>query len=194
MTSIISRSITYLNQLTQLEQEVARLDHELADIAEQTLYRAPMKVLMAFHGISLITALTIVFELGDINRFANPQALMSYLGLNPSEYSSGGSTRRGGITKTGNVHVRNALVSCAWKYTKPPRYSKALRERQESVSSEVVSMSWKAQIRLYKRFKNLSQSKKRCVANVAIARELVGFIWAALQIEHPLVTTSCMDA
>ena len=184
---------TYLNQLTQLEQEVERLEHELAKIAEQERYATQVKVLMAFRGISLITALTILFELGDLRRFPHPRDLMSFLGLVPSEHSSGGCTKRGGITKTGNVHVRKALVSCAWKYMKQPRCSPTLRKRQESVSGEVVSLSWKVQTRLYKRSKKLLQSKKRCVANVAIARELVGFIWAALHIENPLVTTRSKD-
>jgi len=135
---------TYLNQLTQLEQEVERLEHELAKIAEQERYAIPVKVLMAFRGISLITALTILFELGDLRRFPHPHDLISSLGLVPIEHSSGGSTKRGGITKTGNVHVRKVLVSCAWKYMKQPRCSPTLHKRQESVSGEVVSLSWKA--------------------------------------------------
>lgn len=179
---------TYLYQLDQLEQEVRRLEVDLAAVANEARYEAPIKVLMAFRGIGLVSALTLIFELGDIRRFAHPRQLMAYLGLVPSEHSSGNRTKRGGITKTGNVHVRNAVISAAWKYTRPPRCSQALKERQQAVSAEVVGVTWKAQRRLYKRFNKLCQTKPRCVANTALARELVGFLWAALHLENPLIT------
>ena len=109
--------------------------------------------------------------------------------LVPSEHSSGNRTNRGSITKTGNVHVRKAIIRAAWKYTRSPRCSRQLKERQQVVSAEVIAVAWKAQHRLYKRFHRLAQTKPRCVANTAIARELVGFLWAALQLENPLSTT-----
>ena len=136
---------------------------------------------MAFRGIGLVTAMTLACELGDIRRFAHPRQLMAYLGLVPSEYSSGDHAQRGSITKTGNTHVRKALVSTGWKYAAAPRCSKALAERQKHVSAEVVTLAWKSQCRLYKRFRKLSQTKARCVANTAVARELVGFLWEALR-------------
>ena len=178
---------TYLHQLEQLEQEVCRIEVDLAEVANR--HQAPVQVLMAFRGIGLVTALTLVFELGDIRRFAHPRQLMAYLGLVPSEHSSGSRTKRGGITKTGNVHVRNVVISAAWKYARPPRCSRGLKERQQVVSAEVAAIAWKAQHRLYKRFHKLCQTKSRCVANTAVARELVGFLWAALRLENPLVTT-----
>ena len=179
---------TYLYQLEQLEQEVCRLEADLAEIANEARYEAPVKVLMAFRGIGLVSALTVIFELGDIRRFAHPRQLMAYLGLVPSEHSSGDRTKRGGITKTGNVHVRKAVITAAWKYTSPPRCSRVLKERQRAVSAEVVGVTWKAQRRLYKRFNKLCQTKPRCVANTALARELVGFLWAALHLDNPLIT------
>ena len=179
---------TYLYQLEQLEQEVCRLEADLAEIANETRYEAPVKVLMAFRGIGLVSALTLMFELGDIRRFAHPRQLMAYLGLVPSEHSSGDRTKRGSITKTGNVHVRKAVITAAWKYTSSPRCSRVLKKRQRAVSAEVVGVTWKAQRRLYKRFHKLCQTKPRCVANTALARELVGFLWAALHLENPLIT------
>ena len=174
----------YLYQLDQLEQEVRRIEADLAALASE----APVKVLMAFRGIGLVSASTLIFELGDIRRFAHPRQLMAYLGLVPSEHSSGNRTKRGGITKTGNGHVRKTVISAAWKYTSPPRCSRVLKERQQAVSAEVVGITWKAQRRLYKRFHKLRQTKPPCVANTALARELVGFLWAALHLDNPLIT------
>jgi len=176
---------TYLHQLDQLEQEMLRIEEDLSEQVEEGPYAATIKVLLAFRGIGLVTALTFALELGDLRRFANPRQLMAYLGLVPSEHSSGSHTQRGGVTKTGNTHVRKALVSAAWKYTHPPRSSRVLQQRQQAVKAEVITLSWKAQQRLYKRFHHLSQTKSRCIANVAIARELVGFLWGALHIENP---------
>lgn len=177
---------TYLHQLDQLEQEVLRIQENLSEQVEQSPYGAQAKVFLAFRGIGLVTALTFVLELGDFRRFANPRQLMAYLGLVPSEHSSGSHTQRGGITKTGNTYVRKALVSAVWKYAQPPRSSRVLQERQQAVSAQVIALSWKAQQRLYKRFRHLSQTKSRCVANTAVARELAGFLWGALHLENPL--------
>ena len=177
---------TYLHQLDQLEQEVLRIQETLSEQVEQGPYGDRVKVFLAFRGIGLVTALTFVLELGDLRRFSTPRQLMAYLGLIPSEHSSGAHTQRGGLTKTGNTHVRKALVSAAWKYAQPPRSSRVLQERQQAVSAEVTALSWKAQQRLYKRFRHLSQTKSRCVANIAVARELAGFLWGALHLENPL--------
>ena len=177
-------------QLTQLEQQVLQLETKLAEMVDTDLYRTQVRTLMAFRGISLVTAFTLVAELGDLRRFAHPRQLMGYLGLVPSEHSSGEHTRRGGITKTGNGHVRKALVSVAWKYAYPPRCSATLRERQSIVSAEVVAIAQKAQNRLYKRFRTLAETKSRCTANTAVARELVGFLWQALHLKNPLIQTT----
>ena len=110
----------YLHNLEYQEMGIRNLEDQLAEAARQESLRPAVQVLMAFRGIGLITALTVICELGDIRRFSHPRQLMAYLGLVPSEYSSGNRTRRGAITKTGNTQVRTALVSAAWKYTAPP--------------------------------------------------------------------------
>ncbi len=121
--------------------------------------------------------------LGTGRRFANARQLTAYLDLVPREHSSGAHTQRGGITKTGTTHVRKALGSAAWNYAHPPRSSRVLQQRQQAVSAEIIAMSWKAQQHLYKRFRHLSQTKSRCVANTAVAQELG--IWGALRVETP---------
>ncbi len=124
----------------------------------------------------------LVCEIGDFRRFESPTALMAYLGLVPSQHSSGNTIRTGSITKTGNTHARKVLVSAAWKYIYVPRISVALQERQKHCSAKVIAITQKAQTRLYKRYNALSKRKPPKVAVVAIARELVGFLWEALQL------------
>ena len=123
----------------------------------------------------------LVCEIGDFRRFEKPAALMAYLGLVPSQRSSGNTIRSGSITKTGNTHVRKVLVSAAWKYVNPPRVSIALRERQKHCSARTVAISQRAQKRLHKRYHALAKRKPPKVAVVALARELVGFLWEAMQ-------------
>ncbi len=135
--------------------------------------------LMALRGCRLITAMTVVAEPGDITRFDSPRQLMKYPGLVPSESSSGPRTHRGGITKTGNGHVRRVLVEAAWCYRFPARKTAALQRRAEQAPDEVQAIAWKAQKRLCGRYQALS---KRGLLpqkiSIAIARELTGFIWA----------------
>ena len=181
---------TYLHQLAYLNQEIGRLEEELTEIAARDRYRLPVQILMAFRGMGLVTALTVICELGDVHRFAHARQVMAYLGLVPSEHSSGSRTQRGSITKTGNRHVRKAIMSTAWKYTAPPRCSKKLRKCQEGLPPEVIAFAWKAQQRLYKRFYRLSQIKSRCVANTAVARELARFLWEALRRDTPRSETT----
>ena len=120
-----------------------RIETDLATVAIRARYQVLVKVLMAFRRIGLVTALTLVFELGDIRRLPHPRQLMAYLGLVPSEHSSGNRTKRGrGITKTGNVHVRSVVISAAWKYARPARTSRVLKERQQTVSAEVTAVTW----------------------------------------------------
>ena len=171
----------WIDQMEGLEGQIQAVDSQLNKEAESDRFRETVKVLGAFRGVATLTALTLATELGDIRRFGSPRQLMAYLGLVPSEYSSGNTTRRGSITKTGNAHARKALVSSAWKYAARPSRSKALQARQEGVSPPVVATAWKAQKRLHKRFQALAVRKPRSVANVAVARELAGFLWAALQ-------------
>lgn len=171
----------WVDKIQSLEGQIQAVDTQLKVEAKSDRFGETIKVLGAFRGVATLTALTLATELGDIRRFGSPRQLMAYLGLVPSEYSSGNTTRRGSITKTGNAHARKALVSAAWKYAAQPYRSKVLKERQEGVSPPVVATAWKAQKRLHKRFHALAFRKPRSVANVAVARELAGFLWAALQ-------------
>ncbi len=135
--------------------------------------------LMVLRGCRLITAMTIVAELGDITRFDSPRKLMGYLGLVPSESSSGPKIKRGGITKTGNGHVRRVLVEAEWRYRFPARKTATLQRRAEQTSDEVQAIAWKAQKRLCGRYRRLNQRGLQPQKTVtAIAWELVGFIWA----------------
>ena len=126
-----------------------------------------------------MTASTIAVELGDLRRFPTPRQLMAYVGLVPSEHSTGNSRRRGGITKTGNKHVRTALVESAWAYRHRPRRDPVLAKRSKDLSAEVTRIGWLAQHRLHRRYRRLlARGKKHQVVITAIARELLGFVWA----------------
>jgi transposase len=134
--------------------------------------------LMALRGVEFVAAVTLIAELGDLARFAHPKQLMSYLGLVPSEYSTGESRMQGKITKTGNGHARRVLIESAWSYRLPARMSRALVVRNEGQPKVVRDIAWRAQLRLCSRFRRLQargvHHNKTCTA---IARELAGFIW-----------------
>jgi len=133
----------------------------------------------ALRGVSFVVAVTVVAEIGDMNRFQNPKHLMAYLGLIPSEHSSGKSIRRGAITKTGNSHVRRVLVEAAWTYHFPARVSTRLLNRQKALPKSICEISWKAQTRLCARYRRLiGRGKSRQSVVTAVARELSAFIWA----------------
>jgi transposase len=138
-----------------------------------------VKALQALRGVAPIVAATTIAEIGDLSRFENPRQLMAYLGLVPSEDSSGESTHRGSITKTGNGHVRRALVEAAHAYGFPARVSRHLLKRQEGLPERVRAIAWKAQVRLCGRFRRLmARGKLKNKVVTAIARELSGFMWA----------------
>ena len=144
--------------------------------------------LQAARGVSLIVAVTLLSELGDLGRFDKPSQLMAYLGLVPSEHSSGESIKRGGITKTGNSHARKVLVEAAWAYRMQARVSRILLKRQHDLPEQVCRIAWKAQLRLFARFRRLTakgKPKQKVVA--AIARELSAFLWAIAKQLQPTV-------
>ena len=145
--------------------------------------------LQSLRGVGVITAVTLVAELGDLGRFPTPRPLMAYVGLVPSEHSSGGSQRRGRITKAGNSHARHVLVQAAWHYRHPPKQTAALTKRQAGQAEAVTEIAWKAQQRLHSRYRKLSSRKGRQKAVIAVARELTGFIWALAQ-AHTAHTTA----
>jgi transposase len=142
--------------------------------------------IQAMRGVALVNAVTIVAEVGDFSRFGNPRQLMAYLGLVPSEHSSGGAVRRGGITKAGNLYARRALIEGAWTYRMQARVSRKLYDRLEAVPQNVRDIAWKAQVRLCGRWRRLAASgKPKVVVTTAIAREMVGFIWAIARQVQP---------
>src|SRR5438874_1891920 len=144
--------------------------------------------LQTMRGMALVNAATLIAELGDLTRFANPRQLMAYLGLVPSEHSSGASIKRGGLTKAGNGAARRLLIEAAWCYRFPARVSRELLIRQESQPKPIREIAWKAQLRLCARYRRLARTGKPAnVVTAAIARELTGFIWAIAR--HVPVTT-----
>jgi transposase len=170
-----------LTHLASLDAQLAALDHQLEQIATHEPWADPVAWLCSFRGIATYTALTLLAEIGDFRRFAHPRELMSYLGLTPSEYSSGEQQHRGHVTKTGNRHARRLLVEAAWHYRHRPRQSTRAVRLSEHVPSQVATRAWQAQVRLNHRHRVLAEHGKRStVANVAVARELTGFIWAAM--------------
>ncbi len=167
--------------LVSLDAQIETLEHRVEEVARSEPWSDPARWLMSFRGISFKTALGLISEIGDFHRFASPRELMSYLGLTPSEYSSGEQRHRGHITKSGNRHARRLLVEAAWHYRRRPNLSKRAVEAAAALPAEVPARAWRAQLRLYHRHGVLErQGKRSTVANVAVARELTGFIWAAM--------------
>jgi transposase len=172
----------YLLAIEQVEARLVTFDAQLAALAQTTPYQQPVGWLRCFRGIDTLTAITILAELHDFRRFASPRALMAYLGLVPGEHSSGERTRRGPITKTGNALVRRVLIEVAWHYQHRPGVGLALSRRREGQAGRVIAIADKAQQRLCRRFRRLAAAHKPTPkVAVAIARELAGFLWAALQ-------------
>jgi len=140
----------------------------------------------ALRGIDMIGAVTFLAELGDLSRFGNPRQLMAYLGLVPSEHSSGATRRQGGITKAGNVAARRMLIEAAWSYRFPARISRDQLLRQEGLAKPIRDTAWKAQERLCRRYRKLVRAgKPPTVVTAAIARELAGFVWAIARQAQP---------
>jgi transposase len=172
----------YLLAIDQTEARLVELDARLSEIAETKPYREPVGWLRCFRGIDTLTAMLILAELHDFRRFASAPALMAYLGLVPGEDSSGEKHRRGRITRTGNALVRRLLVEVAWHYQHRPAIGVALARRRQGQPSRVITIADRAQQRLCRRFRKLAAEHKPAPKTaVAIARELAGFLWAALQ-------------
>lgn len=172
----------YVLAIDHTETRLVELDARLAEVAETDPYREPVGWLRCFRGIDTLTAMLILAELHDFRRFASAPALMAYLGLVPGEDSSGDQHRRGRITRTGNALVRRLLVETAWHYQHRPSVGLALTRRRKGQPARVIAMADKAQQRLCRRFRKLAAEHKPAPKiAVAIARELAGFLWAALQ-------------
>lgn len=163
----------------QAQERLERLEQAIAAAVPDWSLAPVVTALMAMRGIDLIAATTILAEVGDLSRFQTPLELMAYLGLVPSEHSTGDKIQRGPITKTGNQRARRMLVECSWSYLHPPRVGRAKQQKVEAAPLAVREIAWKAQHRLYRRYRDLiRKGKRKTVAIVAIARELAGFIWA----------------
>jgi transposase len=170
----------YLLAVDHLGERLRALSQKLEDVSREAPYAAPVAALRCFRGIDTLTAMTIVAELHTFGRFTSPRGLMAFLGLVPSEHSSGSSRRQGGITKAGNSHVRRVLVEAAWNYRHRPGTA-ALKKRREGQSPRVIAIADRAMSRLYRRYSRMASARIPAPkATVAVARELVGFVWAAL--------------
>ena len=177
----------YIDAVRETTARVNRLTDHIRQLVPDWRLGAVAVALQADRGVSLITSVTILSELGDLSRFENPPQLMAYLGLVPSENSSGNQVKRGGITKTGNGHVRKVLVEAAWAYRMKPRVSRILLKRQQHVAKEVCRVAWKAQLRLCTRFRHMAaRGKPQPVVATAIARELSAFLWAIAKQVQPV--------
>jgi len=172
-----------LEEMLQAERQagerIGRLEQAIREALANWSLAPLVPALMAMRGIDLIAAVTILAEIGDLSRFENPRQLMGYLGLVPSERSTGESVKRGPITKAGNGRARRVLVEAAWAYRHPPRVGYEKQARVSAAPRPAREIAWKAQVRLCKRFRVLSRKgKKSTVVATAIARELAAFIWA----------------
>lgn len=169
----------YVHAAQEQLERVDRLTLQVKQLLPHWSQAPLATALQALRGVSMVVAVTTVAELGDLTRFESAKQLMAYLGLVPSEHSSGGTTRRGGITKTGNGHVRKALTEAAHTYCHPARESRALLARLEGLPPEVRQIAWKAQVRLCGRFRALlARGKNKKTVITATARELSAFMWA----------------
>lgn len=169
----------YIDMAKHTQQRVASMEEEIRKALESWTLKPVVEGLMALRGVDLVAAMTIVAELGDLSRFDSPSQLMSHLGVVPSEHSSGERRKRGGITKTGNSHVRRVLVEASWCYRLPARKTAHLQRKAGKASKAVQEIAWKAQKRLCSRYWYLINRGKLPVKScTAVARELVGFIWA----------------
>jgi transposase len=186
----VVKELTFLDYLHEVEhaaERVARLEQALEQViaAAPAATRALVAGLQALRGIKLVSAATIVAEVGPLSRFARPKQLMGYSGLVSSERSTGATVRRGAITKTGNAHLRHIMGEAAWAYQYRRAMSPELRRRQLGLSEEVKEIAWKAQHRLWARYRRLTaRGKPRQSVTTTVGRELLGFVWAiGMQIE-----------
>lgn len=169
----------YLHAITDATERIGRLEQALRDTLPEWSLRPLVQALQGLRGVQMIAAMTLVAELQDFERFANPRQLMSYVGLVPGEYSSGPKRRQGSITKAGNSAARRMLVEVAWHYQHSPRVSPIIATRQDKLPKAVTDIAWAAQLRLNAKFRRLvARRVMKTKAVVAVARELAGFVWA----------------
>jgi len=176
-----------VNVISEAGERLARYDAQIPRVLPGWRWEPVVKALMSLRGVALLTAATLVAELGDLHRFATARQLMGYLGLVPSEDSTGEKRHQGGITKMGNGIARRALIEAAWNYRAPARLSRELLKRQEGLPKAVKDLAWTAQTQLHHRYQHLTRvkHKKSTVAAAALGRELSGFVWALGRLVRP---------
>lgn len=171
--------VDYLQVVEEGAERIQRLENDIAELVQSWTLYPLVQALQGLRGVSLVAAATITAELGDISRFETPTQLMGYVGLVPSEFTTGKKRRQGRITRTGNHHARWVLVEAAWSYRFSPKNSPEIRKRNEPLAPEVRRIAWKAQLRLHRKYvRLLARGKNKQQAMTAVARELVGFMWA----------------
>jgi transposase len=169
----------YLSCVDEAGARIERVERALFDQDAAWRFASVVEALQAMRGLDAIAAITLVTELGDLTRFGSARELMAFLGLVPSESSTGGRRRLGGITKCGNAHARRTLIEAAWAYRHPARVGRRLLQRSEKLPPPIRAIAWKAQLRLATRYRRLAaRGKPHQVVVTAIARELAGFLWA----------------
>ena len=177
-----AQQIVFQESVRAVDEQVQRLlrvEKELLEVTPKWRLHPVVEALQALRGVQWTVAITVVAELGDLTRFDNPRQLAAFVGLIPSEYSSGETRRQGGITKTGNGRARRTLIEASWAYRHNPKISVAIQKRIESLPKPIQDIGWKAQLRLCKRFRRLTcRGKHPNIAVTAIARELIAFMWA----------------
>lgn len=170
----------------QAQERIDRIEAAIREALPEWSLREVVGALQAVRGFDLISAVTLIAELGDLARFAGAHELMGYLGLVPKENSTGDRVRRGGITKAGNSLARTTLVESSWSFRHPPRIGREKQAKVDAAPEAVREIAWKAQVRLSARYRSLvRKGKKPCVAVTAVARELAGFVWAIGQVVRP---------
>ena len=175
----------------QAQERAERLATAIREALPDWSLCETVTALQAMRGIDMIAAVTVLAEIGDLSRFASPREMMGYLGLVPSERSTGDSVKRGGITKAGNRRARRVLVESAWSYRHPPRIGRDKQAKIDAAPDAVAEIAWKAQTRLSGRYRSLSKKNKRpTIVVVAIAREMCGFIWAIDRAMRPPAGTA----
>ena len=173
--------LDHVHEVEHAAERITRLEKAIAEAIETSApeLRAVIAALQALRGVAMLTAVSIIAELGILSRFTTPRQLMGYSGLVPSEFSSGNRVQRGKITKTGNAHLRHVVGEAAWAYQHRPWVGGYLGKRQKGLDPEIIDIAWKAQHRLHARYKKLAaRGKNKNQIVTAVGRELLGFIWA----------------
>jgi transposase len=170
---------TYLNALEHDEARKTEIEAQISEMLADSPWAGQMLALQALKGVGPIVAATILAEVGDFSRFAHPRQLVAYFGLAPGEHSSGGTIRPRGITKAGSSIARSVLCEAAWNYRTTPKVGQWMKQHRPPVPQDIIALAWKAQLRLHKTYRRLSaRGKRSVVVTAAVARELLGFVWA----------------